>query len=251
MNIMTVKYLCFFIFSLFVQTIYGQNQNGIVKYKQTTYFDFQNMPGNAPNNMPSDLPKSVESFMKLTFSKVASIYEKDTDIKEDVNPNDNTPRMFRRMRERANRTIYKNTLNGTKLEQTNLFGKDFLVSDSITAIKWKVSAGEQKIILGYTCMKAIYKDSTSNLVVFFTPQIPVGAGPDKFGGLPGVILEVQSAQVHIIATEVTKGDFVFEPPSKGDKVTQEAFNKIREEKMKEQKEMWGGHGRGEVRIIRQ
>lgn len=230
----------------------GQSQSGIIKYKQTTYFDFENMPGNVGRQMPVDMPKSVDAFMQLSFNATESLYEKDADYKEEVNPNDNTPRMFKRMRERSNKTIYKNSINGTSLEQISFFGKDFLVSDSIVPLKWKVSAGEQKVILGYTCMKATFKDSTNNLVVFFTPQMPVGAGPDSYSHLPGVILEVQSAQVHIIATEVKPNAVSINKPTKGTAMSKAEFTKVRDEKIKEQLEMRGtGPGRGGMHIIRQ
>ncbi len=225
-----------------LQTIGAQFTSGTIKYKHTTYFEFE--------NMPADMPKSQEAFMRMYFNANESLYEKDPDIKEASTENENTPRMFRRMRDRSNKIIYKNLESNSILEQTGLFGKDFLVSDSIAAIKWKVSAGEQKVILGYTCMKALYKDSLNNIIVFFTPQIPLRFGPDKYGNLPGVILELQSAQTHIIATEVTKDMPEIKAPAKGDKMNRKEFDKIRDEKMKEQREMWGRRG-GETRIIRQ
>lgn len=224
------------------QTIVAQVNSGTVKYKHTTYFEFE--------GMPADMPKSQEAFMRLSFNTNESLYEKDPEVKVTNVENENTPRMFRRMRDRSNKIIYKNLDSNSVLEQTGLFGKDFLVSDSIAAIKWKVSAGEQKNILGYTCMKAIYKDSLNNIIVFFTPQIPLRFGPDKYGNLPGVILELQSAQTHIIATEVIKDSPEIKTPTKGDKMNRKEFDKIREEKMKEQREMWGRRG-GETRIIRQ
>lgn len=220
----------------------AQVNSGTIKYKHTTYFEFE--------NMPADMPKSQEAFMRMSFNSNESLYEKDPDVKVTNDENENTPRMFRRMRDRSNKIIYKNLESNSVLEQTGLFGKDFLVSDSIAAIKWKVSAGEQKVILGYTCMKAMFKDSLNNIVVFFTPQIPLRFGPDKYGNLPGVILEMQSAQTHIIATELSKDAPQITAPTKGDKMSRKEFDKIREEKMKEQREMWGRRG-GETRIIRQ
>jgi GLPGLI family protein len=214
---------------------------GTARYTQTRYFEFE--------NMPADMPKSQESFMRLSFDKTSSLYEKDPDKKEEVNPNDNSPRMFRRMRERDNRTVYKESGTGTMSEQVSFFGKDFLIQDSIHAIRWKISAGEQKSILGYTCMKATFKDSTQNLVAFFTPQIPLKWGPDKYGNLPGLILELQSAQLHILATDLNTDKAAITKPEKGQSMTRKEFDVLREQKMKEQREMWGGRG-GEVRIIR-
>lgn len=222
--------------------ISAQVNSGTVKFKHTTYFEYE--------NMPADMPKSHDTYMTLTFNNNESLYEKDKEVKTENTENDNTPRMFRRMRDRSNKTIYKEVNSNILLEHIEFFGKEFLVSDSIADIKWKVSAGEQKVILGFTCMKASYKDSTTNIIVFFTPQIPLRYGPDKFGNLPGIILEVQSAQMHILATDFIKNNPEIKKPEKGDKLTRKEFDKIRNEKMQEQREMWGRRG-GEVRIIRQ
>ncbi len=243
-----MKYPCLIRFLMlsclvsFSQIAFSQITSGTVKYKHTVFIEFE--------NMPADVPKSSDGFTRLLFNGNESIYERDPDIKVEVNENDNTPRMFRRMRERSNKTTYKNLEKGSMIENLNLFGKDFLIVDSIENFKWKVSAGEQKVIAGYTCMKASYKDSTSNIIVFFTPQIPKKFGPDKYGNLPGIILEVQSAQTHIIATEITTAATQIIIPSKGDKMTKKEFEKLREEKTKEMRQMWGQRG-GEVRVIRQ
>jgi GLPGLI family protein len=223
----------------------GQTTFGKIKFKQTNYIDTEKIPA----QFAADVPKSVESFMQLTFNKKECLYEADPDKKVEENPNDNTPRMFRRMRERANTVYYKDLSTKTSLEQSKFFGKEFLIADSISGYKWKVSAGEQKSILGYTCMKAMYKDSINNIVVFFAPQIPVSFGPEKYGNLPGMILEVQSAQIHIVATEIFKDEIAIVPPAKGDKKTRKEFEKLRDEKMKEQREMWGNQRSGGERMI--
>ncbi|MEY3422464.1 MAG: hypothetical protein RIR48_2781 [Bacteroidota bacterium] len=215
---------------LFSTVIFGQMKEGIIKYKQTIYFEFE--------NMPPDMPKSMESFHRLVLKNDESVYEKDPDVKPISSENDNTPRMFRRMR--SSKTTYKNLSLSKVIEQQNMFGKDFLVADSIENFKWKISAGEQKVVAGYTCMKAFFKDSTNNFVVFFTTQIPKKNGPDKFGGLPGVILEVQSAQTHIIATEVINSPVPeLLIPSKGDKMSRKEFTDMVKQKTEEMRQMWG------------
>jgi GLPGLI family protein len=215
---------------LFSTVIFGQMKEGIIKYKQTIYFEFE--------NMPPDMPKSMESFHRLVLKNDESVYEKDPDVKPISSENDNTPRMFRRMR--SSKTTYKNLSLSKVIEQQNMFGKDFLVMDSIENFKWKISAGEQKVVAGYTCMKAFFKDSTNNFVVFFTTQIPKKNGPDKFGGLPGVILEVQSAQTHIIATEVINSPVPeLLIPSKGDKMSRKEFTDMVKQKTEEMRQMWG------------
>lgn len=225
-----VKFPTLLIFTLFYTAIFGQMKEGIIKYKQTIYFEFE--------NMPADMPKSMESFFRLTIKNDESLYEKDPDVKIQSTDSENVPRMFRRMR--PTKTTYKNLTSSKVIEHQNMFGKDFLVMDSIENYKWKISASEQKVVAGYTCMKAFYKDSTNNFVVFFTTQIPKKTGPDKFGGLPGVILEVQSAQTHIIATEIIVAPVPdISIPSKGDKMNRKEFNDLVKQKTEEMRQMWG------------
>lgn len=214
----------------------AQIKEGVIMYKQTTYTDTESLP----QNMQANIPKSNETMMELTFKDGKSIYRKDPNIKEEIN--DDMPRWVRRMRQQDNKTTYRDYKKSETLEQVNFFGKDFLINDTIVKQPWKVIAAEQKIILGMMCMKAIYKDSVNNLVVYFTPQIPISVGPDLYGGLPGVIMEIQSEKLHIIATEFKKEPIAdtIKPPDNGSKYIRKEFDKMREEKIKEQREMWGG-----------
>jgi GLPGLI family protein len=68
-------------------------------------------------------------------------------------------------------------------------------------------------------------------------------GPSEFNGLPGIILEVQSADFHILAQQVTGEKAEISIPTDGEKITREDFNKLREEKIKERQEMWGDRRR--------
>jgi GLPGLI family protein len=65
--------------------------------------------------------------------------------------------------------------------------------------EWTITK-ETKIIDGYTCYKAIsplytdgkkIEDTKFNVIAWFTPKIPVPYGPNGYGGLPGLILELQ------------------------------------------------------------
>lgn len=226
------------IMTFFQVTSSAQVLNGSVLYNHSSNIDTEGMPPHIAESMP----KSADNSMQLLFNKTQSLYQKDPNFQEEVDPNDNRPRFFKRMREMAVNTYFKDLESNKLLQQTNFFGKEFLVDDVINNFKWKVNAGEQKNILGYTCMKAYYQDSTHNLVAFFTPQIPVSQGPDIYGGLPGLILEVQSANFHIMAKEVKPGEVTIKQPTKGTKKSREEFEKIKAEKIKEQTEMRGGSG---------
>lgn len=85
------------------------------------------------------------------------------------------------------------------------------------------------------------------VVAWYTPEIPVNHGPGDYWGLPGLILEVNADQTQIVCTKLvlnSKEKVEIKSPSKGDEVTQEEYNKIRDKKMKEMREMYGGQRRG-------
>ena len=56
--------------------------------------------------------------------------------------------------------------------------------------QWNIGT-EQQTILGHQCQKATCHWRGRNYVAWFAPDIPVKAGPWKFGGLPGLILKLQ------------------------------------------------------------
>jgi GLPGLI family protein len=70
-------------------------------------------------------------------------------------------------------------------------GKDYLVEDDLQPLEWKIQ-NDLKEVAGHICMKAVMEDTLKNqkIVAWFAQDIPISAGPDRFCGLPGLILEV-------------------------------------------------------------
>jgi GLPGLI family protein len=155
--------------------------------------------------------------------------------------------------------------------QQELFGKIFLVSKNMKQREWTFT-GESKQIGQYTAYEATYvykKEPTSfkmsfgngnkqeekekevlekvsvTVFVWFTPDIPVSAGPASYFGLPGLVLMVQDDNRVLVCTEVqmnVKDKIKLEPPKKGQAVTQKEFSKIREKKAKEMRERFRNNG---------
>lgn len=73
---------------------------------------------------------------------------------------------------------------------THFEGKNYIIKDEIPKIEWKISPNITKNILGYACIEAKGYFRGSNLVAYFTKDIPISAGSFKFSGLDGVILEI-------------------------------------------------------------
>lgn len=86
--------------------------------------------------------------------------------------------------------IYHNNSNGLFKEN------EFLIIEPLNQ-NWKLT-NESKIIDGYTCYKATNEYIVDNgkifkhpVIAWFCPQIPISIGPRGYGGLPGLILELQ------------------------------------------------------------
>ena len=106
-----------------------------------------------------------------------------------------------------------------------VFEQKFLIQDSARKLQWRIT-GEQRTIAGYRCRKAVTKICDSVFVVaFYTDDIAVSSGPEQFGGLPGMILELAVPRLYTtwVATKVEltapKEEDLKTPQGKGKKIT--------------------------------
>ena len=89
-------------------------------------------------------------------------------------------------------------------------------------------------------------NDTTQIIAWFTTDIPVSAGPEVQGQLPGLILalDMNDGRMTYNAIEIsTKADLaMIKEPTKGKSVTPEGFVKEREKMMEEmQKNHQGGN----------
>jgi GLPGLI family protein len=93
--------------------------------------------------------------------------------------------------------LYKN-YSGPDIKTQQIFnGENFIIEDTLPVINWKIS-GDTKEIATYQCRKATGTFRGRNYEAWFTPAIPVPAGPWKLNGLPGLILEAADSENEII-----------------------------------------------------
>jgi len=157
--------------------------------------------------------------------------------------------------------IYKNFSTDILIEQTELFSKTFIITDTIKKQSWKLT-GDSKKILGHNCFKATtkqsmkvaggmfrrkgnesdsadkapeLKDVVMDITAWFADDIISPVGPENNGGLPGAILmlDVNNGESTFTAIEikpsVNKKDI--KQPTKGKKVTREEFRNTVKEMM--------------------
>lgn len=77
---------------------------------------------------------------------------------------------------------------------------------------------------------------TVDVVAWYTPDIPISSGPGEFWGLPGLILEVSSGNTTILCSQITlnvNDKIEIKEPKRGKKITQDDYNEVVKEKLKE------------------
>lgn len=106
---------------------------------------------------------------------------------------------------RSDLVLTRDYRKGTLKDLREEIGTGFLVEDNIPKTKWKI-LNEIKEIAGYLCMKAETQDTIKGQIVhaWFTDAISFPGGPEGYGGLPGVILqlEINGGDATITATSV-------------------------------------------------
>ena len=163
--------------------------------------------------------------------------------------------------------IYKNAQDKISINETEMMGKFFLVTEDLEKTKWKMS-GESKKIGQYTCYKATYTKQVEEkvfsfgswnqtngtnqpkkqkkmrdveVVAWFTPEIPVSSGPSWYQGLPGLILEVSDDDTKILCTKIVmnpKEKSKIKRPKKGKVISNQDFVTLQDQKRIEAREMW-------------
>lgn len=123
--------------------------------------------------------------------------------------------------------------NSTATEQHEMIDNLYLLTDSLRPPKWRIM-NEIKDINGYVCMKAVLDDSIRNqkVTAWFTDAIPVSAGPERYFGLPGLILEVMVNDGDVLITaqsinfQNVSSQLKLPKKLKGKKVNEAQFNQL-------------------------
>ena len=241
------------IFFLSITSLFAQEQNGTIVFKETRKLDIE-LPENV-KAMNISIPKESTSKKVLHFNGQESVYTNydSNDQKQEFSPSEGEKIEIRMQAPQY--VCYKNLDKNSMKEQKEIMGKLFLVEDQTKKLGWKMT-GKQKKVLDYLCQEATTTDGEDTISAWFTSQIPVSNGPGSYGQLPGMILEVSvnDGKQLITASEITLGEYDAETivePKKGKKVSEKQYQKIKEEKRKEMQKMYGGSGNVIIQEVRQ
>ncbi|MBO0939132.1 GLPGLI family protein [Fibrella sp. HMF5335] len=176
--------------------------------------------------------------MNLTFSGTQSLYTHGSESAEYEDFD------FKGRNEEL--VFYRDFDKERLLDIEETLGKTYIVSDSLRLPSWKIG-NQIREIAGHLCMKATTSDPirSQSITAWFAQDIPVPAGPEKYCGLPGLILEldINDGDVIIEAMSIDAKPVadVLKPPkvkAKTKRTTQAEFDKLLKnhiaEQMKEQ-----------------
>ncbi|MDF1697908.1 MAG: GLPGLI family protein [Saprospiraceae bacterium] len=228
---------------LFIQFTIAQT-SGVITYQETMKLDIQldDAPGGI--DLSGMLPTSTSSVKQLIFDQDISKYVDagESDGDQEISSDDGSIQIVMQMSEVDN-VLYSDFENNLRVEQRGFMGKSFVIEKEIPKMKWKITPEKIKY-LDYECMKATHTDEEGREVVaWFAPALRIKAGPASYGNLPGAILMLsvgdQETEIKATKIEMKKVEKI-EKPEDGKKVTEEEYEQIVEDKMKEMEKEHGG-----------
>lgn len=237
------------IMTLGIVSLFGQS--GSILFEEVRKIEIK-LEGEMAQMM-KDMPKEQRSDKILYFSPEATLYkeaEKDAASGSKSFAGHEGAVMFS-MSSPDNKVFVD--LSANKLiEQREFMTRMFLIEDNLEQGQWKIS-GKQKVILDYPCMEATQSDTAGVVTTaWFAPTFPVKGGPARFCTLPGMVLEVNIGDgdqqfIAKLIDNTSPEKEIFSKPKEGKKISQEEFDKIVAEKMKE---MGGESSGGNTMMIR-
>jgi GLPGLI family protein len=257
------------VIALTINKVYAQEFQGVVTYKSHRKVDLKLDEQNSKNveleqQIQEQLRQQFQQEYTLTFNKNESLYKKNEKL---AKPNP-AASGFQITVSDGSDLIYKNIQENRFTNQTEIYGKQFLIKDSLKNKNWEL-IDETKNIGEYTCFKATFNEEYTTQTItsdgemesvtkertttaWYTPQISISNGPSEFFGLPGLILEINDGELTLVCTKIIMNPtekVKIEEPTKGKEVTQEEFDKIMEKKNKEMMEQFQSRNKDGDNVI--
>lgn len=234
----------------------AQTKEGRVVYERVVQMPVRTFGNNLPPDVQAQLPKSRTMQYELLFTQEHSLWQF---LPNAANDDQNTfagGGVVIRMAGGSGDATYVNYAHGSRVDQRELFEKTVVVTDTVTKVQWKLSE-ETKPILTFTARKATGTSIVSRprmtmengqfkremvtdtvpVVAWYTTDVPVPAGPDFQGQLPGLVLELDINKGQNVTKAIEFSPRVavskIRQPNDGKKMTAAEFSKERDKMMEE------------------
>ena len=256
-----MKIKTFVLSCLISGTMFAQDFSGRATYKTHRKSSFEldsttmaTNPG-IKNQLEAQMRKMFQKTYILDFTKSESMFKQKQELDGPKVPKSNGAIIMIGGMAGGRDVLYKNIKEKRMANKTDLMGKIFLIKDNLVSYDWELT-GETKNIGNYTCYKAVFEKEEESveikmidgevkeekgmkkrtIVAWYTPDVSISNGPKNFGGLPGLILEVNDGNETIMCSEIVLNPsetIDIKEPTKGKIVTRKKFAEISLEKTKE------------------
>ena len=268
-----MRFLFLVLWSLCCSLLQGQAISGTATYKSASEVPFSmDSPDITPEQkkmIEERMARAMQKEFELKFNRTESLYEE----VEELEKEGQRGMRFIGMLSGAGGTFYKNLMENYYVDKTEFFGKQFRIVDTLEKLDWSLEKGT-KAIGRYQCNRATAQrvvtisrsetvdgesrdttmEDTINITAWYTMQIPVSNGPAQYGGLPGLIMELNDGTTTLLCTRVSlkPGEEIeIAEPQGGEEVSQDEYERITQEKLEEMRQMYrrpGGRGSSSMEI---
>jgi GLPGLI family protein len=213
------------------QLAIAQLKEGKIIYERKSNMHKRLSPEN--ENMKAMIPEFNTGKQQLLFSGDESIFSAmpdEEDIRDQAGQEGG--RINIRMNSGSSET-YKNYATEKIVELRELGPKKYIIEDTLRKLAWKLN-DDTMLIKGYHCKKATAKNRQGdNIVAWYTEEIATPSGPEQFGGLPGLILQMDIGDSWVVFTtldiQTGTGKQLVKAPTGAKKVTRQEFQKMMDE----------------------
>ena len=255
-----MKFKIFCALFLMIYSISAQKFSGRATYKTHRKSSFEldstTMAANPgiQEQMEAQMRKMFQKTYILDFTKSESMFKQKQELDGPKVPKSNGAIIMIGGMAGGTDVLYKNIKEKRMANKTDLMGKIFLIKDNLVSYDWELT-GETKNIGNYTCYKAVFEKEEESIeikmidgevkeekgikkrtiIAWYTTDIPISNGPKNYGGLPGLILEVNDGNETIMCSELVLNPsktIDIKEPTKGKQVSREKFSEISLEKTK-------------------
>jgi GLPGLI family protein len=211
--------------------VHAQGNSGTIKYTITHDMNKKMEANEFISKAQKEQSAYIWGSDNIYNEHAAFQFNHDSYMYKIIEKEDDGPGYSRKSREYI---IYRNIKENTTYDVIRMLDKIYVIEDSIQYPKWKIK-NDMKEIAGHICMNAYYRDTIKgkDVTAWFALDMPLHYGPDRYGGLPGMILEINmnNGAVVITATEVSfsEEEIKIEKPvynKKQKNISEEEFTEI-------------------------
>ncbi len=224
---MLIPKLILFFFFLYSPTIIGQSYQ--VNYEHVISFGTDMTVKELGEILLKKRKNNQQQLSTLTITNGTSVYRPVEIFEESQNSNDlNTtnivydPSIYKDQSNKKLALFYKNY-------EPDLYGKDVNIVEKLPIYNWEFLK-QKDTIAGYPCKLAKTESiGGSQVVAWFTEEIPINDGPRELWGLPGLIVQAQiNERVLIAAINIKKleKEIIIDLPNDKNAITTKEFKQL-------------------------